>query len=364
MNILLHIGMSKCGSSSIQELLSSKDFYENKRKIMYIAITLNGTVLYGKKLIDIALSSPYKYVSTPDLNRFADMPYSVKQNIKQQIINIFNQYELDMIILSSEGWGSKGNLNVYIEDIFNHKEFNVDLISFIRPQVQWFNSAWWQWGAWADVSFEKWRDFTLPQIDWNAQLTDWVKALWINKVHVYLMGENVSSDFLNFIKLNNITAPKSNKSLPGNVLRLFQKYRELRPSPHSSEIEFILANRMEMPKGTTPWILSENEVNYIIKYFEQSNKDLMKFLDEKNKQVFNNDLSWHSVDYYKNKKTEKREIVELDNVILEELLVSSFKSIVKLNNHINKLEKNNIKENIPKCAKNLVNKLNEQGISL
>jgi len=44
---------------------------------------------------------------------------------------------------------------------------DVELIAFVRPQVKWINSAWWQWGAWdANNDFESWLETAIGACQW------------------------------------------------------------------------------------------------------------------------------------------------------------------------------------------------------
>ena len=53
--------------------------------------------------------------------------------------------EVDTLVLSSEGWLPQASL---FERAFRIWQKPMRVIAYVRPQANYLNAAWWQWGAW------------------------------------------------------------------------------------------------------------------------------------------------------------------------------------------------------------------------
>ena len=139
-----HIGFSKTGSSSLQGYLSFNPVHETRKtheKLMYCSFEKGGKIIYGEDLLKSAISTPLKYSSS-------------FSGIAEQLENSKTKLELDKIfeqgvtpIFSQEDWGRTAE-HFKHSDFFGQLELDVYVIVYVRPQVDWFNSAWWQWFAW------------------------------------------------------------------------------------------------------------------------------------------------------------------------------------------------------------------------
>ena len=330
MKIILHVGMPKCGSSAIQAMLSSKEFYDlNKSKVLYVSILDDGSLIHGMKLVNRATNLSTKYVASTSSTNLENFSIETKKKIQEEIISLGEIYET--IILSREEWGQ---IPVKIEKAFNildHPHFTVNIITYIRPQVQWINSAWWQWGAWIGIDFDKWLNNSLEKINWAKILGLYNEIKWVNEVNVRLMTIDVTQDFCSLLNFVHVKLPKTNQSLPGSVLRFFQHYRQLRPGPHASRIEFILGSHIDFSSGKTPWILNKEKIIKLLNYYRDENSSLKNYLDKDSFIDFQNNSYWHSYEPYKSLIVESPNKIEIQKSELEELLFKSFTAIVKLN---------------------------------
>jgi len=58
--LFIHVGMPKCGSSSIQSLLSNSDFYQENKNIIFVSLDRYGNLLYGDELFQQAKRSIFQ----------------------------------------------------------------------------------------------------------------------------------------------------------------------------------------------------------------------------------------------------------------------------------------------------------------
>ncbi len=158
MKILLHVGMPKCGSSALQSYLSSTEFEKaTAGRSKYVALHDDGKVLVGDALFRRAAVSSYGYVTSHSTYD----SFAADRKLQRNALAIFKELsqEADTIVLSSEGWGTAPQA-LAEDSIFSAAGYEVNVIAYVRPQIEWLNTAWWQWGAWADVPFSRWLNFT------------------------------------------------------------------------------------------------------------------------------------------------------------------------------------------------------------
>src|SRR5262249_46899346 len=147
--------------------------------------------------------------------------------------------------LSNEGWG-----NEYAEfaeqRLLERLDIDAEIVLYVRPQVAWCNSAWWQWGAWNRNTFARWLDKQLMRIQWETIRAGWQAVPGVRAVHVRLLPEDILADFCALVGLDPLPPAVINASLPEPVLRLFQRHRELRGGPHESALEFSIARHLRL----------------------------------------------------------------------------------------------------------------------
>ncbi len=328
--ILIHAGMPKCGSSTLQSILSTEKFHTSNPEILYVSIDGNGNLLYGKKLFDVSKKSPYQYSSSADIERLLELGVEIKIKIKNEIEDLLEMY--DTIIISNEAWGVKpAKVNEFFLPIFsNNTKYIVDVLVYIRPQVDWLNSAWWQWGAWTDHSLDFWIEHNFTQANWLKHIEEWERLPWTNHIGVRLLNANLIQDFLYAIHAKKENYERSNKSSPASLLRFFQKNREFRKGAHDSSKEFILLKWLPFNDAKTPWVLHSSLIKLILKNYTEDNIKLLQYLDEQTKMEFKRNLKWSSELAYKDKYVEDYLCDELSNDVLNELIISSKKAISNL----------------------------------
>ncbi|WP_146140414.1 hypothetical protein [Zobellella endophytica] len=343
MKVILHLGMPKCGSSALQSFFSSKQLIDiTTPKIAYAAMHKEGKLFYGGELLKSAKKSAHGHISSHNYQQLSIAPHAEKERVKESFVELTKKYEL--VILSNEGWGPNPQ---HFEDDFpfflekcHDVEVEVEAIIYLRPQIEWLNSAWWQWGAWSDLGLEQWLERNKKKACWYELIQQWSKKTWIKKLHVKLLPDDILEDFTGILGINNPETGRSNQSLPGSLLRFFQKHRDLRPTQHASAIEFVLARHLDFEPQKTPWVLNLDTVDDLLRYYSDSNEKLKEiFIDDAEQyRKLVADTRWWDLDYYRTKTVSLENDVEIPTQDLESMLHSAFEAIVKLDNKIRKLQ--------------------------
>ena len=329
MPLFVHAGMPKCGSSGIQGHLSSSEFRKkSSAQIEYLAITKTADIVCGKYLVEQAQKTPFRYISSVNQNVIEGFSDSQCKKIADEI----NTYlkEKKTVILSSEGWGPRPSSTSDIDRIFTRLMEPANLVFYVRPQVEWFNSAWWQWGAWTDRPLSTWVAQNEVRAEWGRVIAKWEEKDWVKKVIPRLMGSDVVSDFLKVVGFPEESNHKSNISMPGSMLRFMQIHRDLRPDPHSPQIEFILSRYIDLPTEETPWVLPITMVRKLLLRYRDDNLLLSQYLDEEQNERFFSDMRWWAEAQYLEKKRESPEPQKPSYEELEELLLRSIEGLKRV----------------------------------
>lgn len=321
--------MHKCGSSAIQQALSLHPVLEKESgngRFVYAAITSDGWLLRGDALRREMAVRAQSYVSSAswrDLAGFGDVRMSLLRTLLGRLVR-----GNDSVILSNEGWGNQFAV-FQRHRLLERMGLRCHVVVYVRPQVAWLNSAWWQWGAWGDMPLQRWAN--TRRLEWHRVVEGWRNTPGVEKVSVRLLPGDIVTDFARVIGA--VTPPhrdEANVSLPGSVLRVLQRHRELRPDPHSSEIEFVLSRHLKMEKGKTPWVLPPELIDRILKQTHDSNISLMECLDDEQKALMQNDPAWWSDEYYADRKLEPCQPQEPNAAELDELVAALFDAMHKL----------------------------------
>jgi len=339
---ILHIGAGKCGSSALQEYLSKSTELRDRqnRKVLYGTLLPSGEISTGEKVTDQALLSVFQYASSTTL-RNLQATYSPAKSVES-----LDGIDADTLILSCESWINDPEIADELLTWLNHCE--VKVVAYVRPPVLWLNSAWWQWGAWSKADFDYWIDIHEPMSYWSSYIKRWENVSFVNNIRVRLLSGDIVSDFLDLNGLQKCTAGNpqqsslSNVSLPGPVLRIYQKYPELRPSPHESTIDFSLSRHLNKITQSPDWVISNDKIQKIIENTKSYNEELKDYIDASQIDIFINDTHWWSSDAYR-KPADIPSMREITEEETRDIVVHSFRSLHRAEQEIiilkNKLRK-------------------------
>ncbi len=332
--VILHIGAGKCGSSALQQFLSFNPVLETTdgKKVLYGTIGANGNLLTGELIADCAITSPTEYLSCKILKNCNQEVF--ESNFRESLKNV----DAEMLVLSCEGWNREAK---EAEQLFRVlASYKVIVLMYVRPPVDWVNSAWWQWGAWTKSDFTRWLNKAVNSTKWVEQIEEWKKVGFVDKLLVRVLPKDIIQDFAKIVKLN-IPSKENhivNKSLPDIVLRVYQMRNTLRPSAHNSKMDFSLSKYLKT-QGKPAWVLSQENVEYIIEQTRSANCELLDFFNEAIREKVKKSPAWWNADYYKDRKRSDPLNSELSQNELLDLLEDSFTALHKLDLENKELKK-------------------------
>lgn len=321
MAIKLHIGASKCGSSALQAALSATPTIvrEDGTEAEYVVADMrHNRIVRGAQLTRSLKINGYRTSSNADL--FVDRS-------SHRIAAYLREAQHDLI-LSNEGWLFQPS---QWKHILEQMKLRVDVVVYVRPQVNVLNSAWWQWGAWSDEPFEAWIDRRLRASLWGARIAQWQTLGRVRSITVRPIGGDVVSDFFaNILKApvpRNVSRP--NPTLPGPLLRLFQRNRELRPGPHNSKIDFALSQ--ESVHDDPPiWVMNPELIQKVIDFTREDTKQLTDYMEPDAAKMVRDDLRWWSADAFADKQAESPDPMPVDPHKLEQMCVAMARQLFDL----------------------------------
>lgn len=335
MNLLLHVGMPKCGSSALQTFLSSRNFKKAvEGRFAYAAIDSTGTLRSGNRLVRHAEASSYGYVNSANINRIPELSHWQATRLHANLAWLGSRHE--GVILSSEGWGSRAGEFVD-KALFQKKRNRVHVVMYIRPQVEWFNSAWWQWGAWVNAPMQRWVRRNRFRANWYEAYLSWRALSWVDRVDIRLAGYDVVNDFLGLLGCEPVESVKANLGMPESVLRIFQRNRELRPGPHDSAIEFAIARQLQLDSQPPPWVLPQPMVGELIELFAEDNRRLMNELPLDQRDLMRHDDRWWRADCFNDRLVFSTDPESVGIADLEALTVAALKAVYRLDREVRRL---------------------------
>ncbi len=294
---VLHVGMPKCGSSALQSALSGSPelIGHDGRVLRYVALGSDGQLLQGSALSEHAAVEQSGYVCSAQLahmKEFAAVP-------PEMLAGELREAAADgaRLLLSSEAWGHE-HAQFRSTSFLEQLGLDAEVVIYVRPQVAWCNSAWWQWGAWKDVPLQRWLRNLQRRIRWTEAVRGWQQVPGVSKVSVRLLPPDVVQDFCTLLGATAPAHAEINPSLPEAVLRVFQRHRRLRATADESAIEFTIGRHLRFEGAGTPWVLNAETCARIVQENHESNLELLELLDEESRARMRDDPAWWSAEFY------------------------------------------------------------------
>ncbi len=354
MRIILHIGAGKCASSSLQEHFSYNSIQEN---FAYATVLHNGELLCGKQMEEEAIKCVDNCLSSRTLLRNLKNEENFAQNLEQSLKIYAKHY--DTLLLSCEAWHRQAKDFEDIAPIFNNYE--VEIIFIVRPFVEWYNSAWWQWYNWdkgiknidAIINLQHFKNN-----EWDRFYEEFANLSFVKKVHMLSLNEDIIKQVYDIINIPyKIKAiKKSNISSSAELLAFLSKNIYLRPI-HAPFYEIIL-NKYLQKRTKTPWTLSEANIAKLLEISNKSALNIAQYI--KNENILDNPL-WWNVNAYKDKQKDYHENFILEDTVLLNMLEEAQDVCDRLILHIqNLLQGKNLQKSkeYALCHENLLNILN------
>lgn len=271
--VLFHVGAPKCGSTSIQRFLSENPLLAvGNKKYVYAAINHRGELQYGEVLKHAAEQQLTGEIHTAALVRNGD----TFEDAFRSLLRATDEDQI--IVMSSENWLDEHNRFSDL-DLFNKVGVQVRILLVIRPQIDWINSGWWQWGVWEGESFEDWARGEMHTCNWERLVESWQSVPGVDEVVLFdatantvvqlaaLLGVEIDSDIY-----ENIASPPA-------LIDFLLRHREFGRVTHDAEVEYRLAKLLGRPQRPSPFIVSTEMQDYIIEETAEANKRLAKYFE-------------------------------------------------------------------------------------
>jgi hypothetical protein len=290
---ILHIGASKCGSSALQYALTRHPMFESaSTRFTYVCIRKGGVVRAGKDLAAEARSRPQGFNKSVSARTLASLGADTLGRVGEQIREIVDGST--QAILSNEGW-LKHSQVFESNRLLTALELEAHVICFVRPQVSVLNSGWWQWGAWTGNPLAQWVGRRASRLKWASMVKKWSNVPGVKRVGVRLLSDDIVGDFSQTVGVDrDVLGPREtvNRSLPGTILRAYQRHRDLRPGPHNAALDFIFEKYFGDIPDRTPWVLDQGSVEHIIQTTHEDNLELLELLDPVSREQMKGDRRW------------------------------------------------------------------------
>jgi hypothetical protein len=274
--IVIHAGFGKCGNASIRAAL-----FQNFRKLQ------KHNVLIFDKDLRIARSAA-NLIGTPiwSVERARKKAENLTQRLGSELAAVSRRKADYVAILSAENLSNPG-----MAELFTglDSQFEVCVVFYVRPQLQWIPSAWKQWGLKTGIPLG---DFVSQCVEahrppFRSGIESWESALPGAKLHVrflvpeLLRGGNPAQDFFHVLGLSedeyDVENDPRNPSLDFSVLHVLSKNPQLFSDVHDNSL--MLALTRALPKkfrSTNIQMLSAEEEARIEECFRHENLWLLK----------------------------------------------------------------------------------------
>jgi hypothetical protein len=274
--IVIHAGFGKCGNASIRAAL-----FQNFRKLQ------KHNVLIFDKDLRIARSAA-DLVGTPiwSVERARKKAENLTQRLGRELAAASRRKADYLAILSAENLSNPGMAGLFTG---LDSQFEVCVVFYVRPQLQWIPSAWKQWGLKTGIPLG---DFVSQCVEahrpsFRLGIESWESALPGTELHVrflipeLLRGGNPAQDFFHLLGLSqdeyDIENDPRNPSLDFSVLHVLSKNPQLFSDVHDNSL--MLALTRALPKkfrSTNIQMLSAEEEARIEECFRHENLWLLK----------------------------------------------------------------------------------------
>lgn len=326
---VLHIGAGKCGSSSLQARLSENPRFEaaDGTRYEYMCLKDDGRLMRGDECRKVAEHNAYGYSASVSVKRF----YTQKARRLLRGCTRTLANEACTPIFSFEGWINEAR-RFSDWSVLEALRLDARVVVFIRPQVEWINSSWWQWGAWkADKSFEQWLTHWKARGFWAKTVTTWLRIKGVREVRVFTITDDVVAKFFRYLDAQPPErGTRENSGLDGNVLRFLQQQKHLCSGARQSAIHFMLGRHIQKGGVSVPWVLSNDLIAELIEFYRQDNQRLLSLVDEKTRSEILADPRWWNPSAFSGRRAENPDSQPLQTTQVSDVAEKAIKAILNL----------------------------------
>jgi hypothetical protein len=269
--VIIHAGFAKCGSASIRTVL-----FHNFRKLQK-----HNVFVFDK---DLRIASTPEDLIGPAIwaiEQAKKKSENLTQRLSDEIASVSRRKTDYLAILSAENLANPGMAELFagLDD-----QFDVCVIFYVRPQLQWIPSAWKQWGLKTGLPLS---DFVSQCIEahtptFRLGIESWKDAVPQAKVHVRFLipelqtGGNPAQDFFDLLGLSpdgyDIESEAQNPSLDVSVLHVLSKNPHLFSDIHDNTLTLALTRALSKKfRSTNIQMLSAEQEARIEECFRDEN---------------------------------------------------------------------------------------------
>lgn len=289
--ITLHVGAGKCGSTAIQDALTRRAVIPLAAggQANYTVIDKDGRVEAGDQVTPRRNGMSRRSADHAVLVGLGAGPFD---NLRRALSAVENP------VISSESYLSGSEPG---RAFLARLGMPVHVVVYVRPQVDYINSAYWQWDAWTGKTPREWIRHRIKRSLWHNKISQWAAMPEVQTVTVRLLPRDVVADFLGVLgasPTNDPIASRSNQSLPGAVLRFLQRHPDLRERYHE-ELICVLPKLLEgRDLGPVPWLVTPEMAQRIVRDTRGDNERLIEMLDPASAEAMRADRRWWDADAY------------------------------------------------------------------
>jgi hypothetical protein len=274
--IILHAGFAKCGSASIRSALLQN--FRNLQK--------DNVLVFDKDLRIARTAADLVGTTIWVLEEARKKSENLTQRLSEEITRVAKRKRDYLAILSAENLANPGMVELFPG---LDRQFEVWLIFYLRPQLEWIPSAWKQWGLKEGVPLS---DFVSQCINARGSLfreaiDTWKSALPAAKIHVrflipeLLNGGNPAQDFFHLLGLPednyNLENEPRNPSLDVSILHVLSKNPHLFSGVHDNSLTLALTRTLSKKfRSKNVQMLSPEQEARIEECFRDENLWLLK----------------------------------------------------------------------------------------
>jgi len=337
MTIILHVGAAKCGSSSLQAHMSNNPLFsadDGSAHYEYVCIKRDGNLLRRDGIQLHSRATPYGC----QVSAGADWPWAMDEaaleGLSTQLRQVIAQGRTP--IASQESWINEAHL-FKANETLPRLGLRVKVVVFVRPQIAWLNSCWWQWGAWSPLDFRDWVEGTKHAIRWAEQIGAWQSVPGVDSVEIHPVAGDVVATFLGSFGVTIESSKRRNISLDENLLNYLRRRSDLR-SLHNPVVDFVLEQRLAPNAKGTPWVMQQDQISDLIAYYRDDNLKLLSLLSGEAREAMEQDPKWWDPAAYSERKAVPADLPEPSVAALDDVCARAIDAVIQLDGRVRQLE--------------------------